>query len=405
MTSADTKTRAPTGDASSIYAARALRDFGDGFTAVLLPVWLTSLGLDAFQIGVAATLALAGSAAVTLGIGMLGARFDHRLMLMCAAGVMIATGLMFANASAYPVILLVSFVGTINPSAGSASIFAPLEQSVLAGAIDSSRRTSAFARYSLIGALAAATGALASGSPDLLAKAGLDRMDALRAMFALYAALGLAAALIYARLPAAPRGVERPKSALGPSRAIVYKLAALFSVDSFAGGFAVQSLIALWLFEKFDLSLATAGLFFFWSGVATAFSFPVAAWLSARIGLVNTMVWTHIPASLCLIAAAVTPDLYVTMALLLLRAALSQMDVPARTSYVMAVVTPPERAAAASFTAVPRSLASAISPSIAGALFVAGHAAWPLVLCGALKIAYDLALLWTFRNVKPPEEL
>jgi MFS family permease len=181
-------------------------------------------------------------------------------------------------------------------------------------------------------------------------------------------------------------------------------MAALFSIDAFAGGFAVQSLIALWLFSRFGLSLYSAGLFFFWSGILAAFSFPVAAWLSRRIGLVNTMVFTHIPSSLCLILAAVAPSLELALALLLVRSALSQMDVPARSSYVMAVVTPPERPAAASITSVPRSLAAAASPALAGALFAAGLEAWPLVICGVLKILYDLALLYAFRHLKPPEE-
>ena len=224
-------------------------------------------------------------------------------------------------------------------------------------------------------------------------------------MFIAYAVLGLAGGFMYARIPAeAPRAAEKPVAALGPSRAIVYKMAALFSIDAFAGGFAVQSLLALWLFNKFGLSLSAAGLFFFWSGVLAAFSFPVAAWLSARIGLVNTMVFTHIPSSLCLILAAVAPSLEVALALCSCRAALSQMDVPTRSSYVMAVVTPPERPAAASVTSVPRSLAAAASPALAGALFAAGFEAWPLVICGVLKILYDLALLWAFRHIKPPEE-
>ncbi len=191
---------------------------------------------------------------------------------------------------------------------------------------------------------------------------------------------------------------------LGPSRWTVYKLAALFSLDSFAGGLLVQSLLALWLFERFELSLATASLFFFWSGVFTAFSYPVAAWLSKRIGLINTMVFTHIPASLFLILAAFSTNLYVALTLLLIRAALSQMDVPARSSYVMAVVTPAERTAAASVTAVPRSLASSLGPSVAGYLLATPFLSLPLIMCGVLKIVYDLALLYSFRHVKPPEE-
>ncbi len=388
-----------------VSSARALRDFGDGFVAVLLPVYLTMIGLGAFEVGLVATLALLGSALMTLGIGQLGVKTDHRRLLIAASGLMIATGLAFANAEAYAVILLVAFMGTINPSAGSVSIFAPLEQAVLSRSVADAERTRMFARYSLIGALAAATGAIVSGIPDLLNEQGISRLGAVKTMFVLYAVLGLAAGFLYARVPSfVPQTERKPLAALGPSRSIVYKMAALFSIDSFAGGFAVQSLIALWLFNKFGLSLAAAGLFFFGTGVLSAFSFPVAAWLSRRIGLVNTMVFTHLPSSVCLILAAIVPSLELALTLLLIRAALSQMDVPTRTSYVMAVVTPPERPAAASVTSVPRSLAASMSPAIAGALFAAGHEAWPLIICGVLKIFYDLTLLWAFRHIKPPEE-
>jgi MFS family permease len=185
----------------------------------------------------------------------------------------------------------------------------------------------------------------------------------------------------------------------------VYKLAGLFSLDSFAGGFVVQSLLALWLFERFELSLSAASVFFFWSSVLTAFSYPVAAWLAQRIGLINTMVFTHIPSSIFLMLAAFSSDLIVALGLLLVRSALAQMDVPARSSYVMAVVTPAERAAAASVTAVPRSLASSLSPAMAGALLASPFSGLPLVLCAILKIAYDLGLLYSFRHVRPPEEI
>jgi predicted MFS family arabinose efflux permease len=318
---------------------------------------------------------------------------------------MTATGIAFASSSAVPVILLIALVGTINPSSGSVSIFVPLEHALLSRAVADAERTQMFARYSLIGALAAAVGAFAAATPDALAALGWSRLTALRAMFVAYALLGLAGGIVYARVPARePPAEAKPGAPLGPSRPIVYRMAALFSIDAFAGGFAVQSLIALWLFTRFGLSLATAGLFFFWSGVLAAFSFPVAAWLARRIGLVNTMVYTHIPSSVCLILAAVAPTLELALALLLARSALSQMDVPTRSSYVMAVVTPPERPAAASVTSVPRSLAAAASPALAGALIEAGLLAWPLVLCGLLKILYDLALLWAFRHVRPPEE-
>ena len=389
----------------SIYAARALRDFGDGFVAVLLPVHLLSLGLGAFEVGVVATDSLLGSALMTLGIGALGARVDRRRLLMAASALMAATGVGFMLSSGYAVVLLVAFMGTINPSAGSVSVFVPLEHTVLSHVTADRDRTAMFARYSLIGAMAAAIGALAAGSPDVLARLGIGQPTAIKLMFALYVALGIAGGVAYARIPPSVARPDREsRSPLGPSRAVVYKLAALFSIDSFAGGFAVQSLVALWLFGKFGMSLAAAGLFFFWTGMLAAFSFPVAAWLAKRIGLVNTMVFTHIPSSLCLIAAVLAPQVEVALGLLLLRAALSQMDVPTRSSYVMAVVTPAERTAAASFTAVPRSLAAAAGPAIGGAIFAAGYRTVPFILCAVLKIAYDLALLWAFRHIKPPEE-
>jgi len=389
----------------NITAARALRDFGDGFVAVLLPVYLTVLGLDAFQIGLVSTVALLGSALTTLAIGWHGARFDQRLLLIAAAGLMVLTGLAFAAADTAWTILLIAAVGTVNPSAGSVSIFVPIEHAALTRSVADGARTRMFARYGLVGALAAAVGAVAAATPDVLGRTGIGQLVALKAMFLAYAALGVAGGVLYWRLAAqAPAAEARPAGGLGPSRGIVVRLAALFSIDSFAGGFAVQSLVALWLFQRFDMSLAGAGLFFFWSGVLSAFSFPVAAWLSERIGLVNTMVWTHIPSSICLVLAALSPVLEVALGLLLLRSALSQMDVPARSSYVMAVVTPAERAAAASVTAVPRSLAAALSPALAGALYAAGFDALPFIICGVLKIVYDVALLWMFRNVVPPEE-
>ena len=199
-------------------------------------------------------------------------------------------------------------------------------------------RTKMFSRYSLVGALSGAFGGLAAATPDLLGLIGMGQLAAMKAMFVLYALLGVGGGLISC-IPARPPAKTRQETrALGPSRHIVYKLAALFSLDAFAGGFVVQSLLALWLFERFELPLSTAGVFFFWSGVLSAFSLPVAAWLSRHIGLVNTMVFTHIPSSLCLILAAISPTLSVALVLLLIRAALSQMDVPTRSSYVMAVV-------------------------------------------------------------------
>jgi MFS family permease len=387
-----------------INMARAARAFGDGFAAIILPVYLSAIGFGPVEIGMVATTALLGSALLTLAIGALTRGRELRTLLLAGALLMAATGLALPAFEHIAVIAVVAFVGTVNPSGGDVGMLVPLEHASLAQGVAHEQRTRTFARYSLIGAMATAAGALASALPDLLVARGMSPVGALKAMFFGYAGLGLAAALLYAQIP---RKAAEPAAALpplGPSRTIVFKLAALFSIDAFAGGFVVQSLLALWLFARFELSLAQAGVFFFWSSTLAALSYPVAAWLANRIGLVNTMVFTHIPSSVCLIAAAFAPDLVSALALLSVRAALSQMDVPTRTSYVMAVVTPPEQPAAASVTAVPRSLAAAVSPALAGALLAGPFPGLPLVICGVLKIGYDLALLWSFRHIRPPEE-
>ncbi|MEW5709472.1 MAG: MFS transporter [Pseudomonadota bacterium] len=389
-------------EARLLLIGRGMRALCDGYVAVLLPAYLLALGFGTWEVGLLSTATLLGSALATLAVGAWGHRFHHRSLLLGAALLMTATGLAFAGLSAFWPLLLVAFVGTLNPSSGDVSVFLPLEHARLAEAAQGHARTALFARYSLTGALAAALGALAAAVPDSLAGLGIDRLATLRIMFVVYGAVGFAIWRLYARLPRPPiQGEPRPAAPLGPSRPIVIKLAALFSVDAFAGGLVVHSLLALWLFQRFELSLTAAGAFFFWAGLLTALSQLAAPWVARRIGLLNTMVFTHIPASLALITASFASRLEVALGLLLLRAALSQMDVPVRSAYVMAVVTPPERAAAASYTAVPRSLAAALSPSLGGALFAAGWLAAPLVACGVLKIFYDLALLKAFRRVKP----
>ena len=382
--------------ARTLIAGRAMRGFVDGSVAVLLPAYLLALGHSSLAVGVIGTVTLLGSALATLAVGAWGHHAAPRTLLLAAALLMAATGVGFAGFSAFAPLLVVAFVGTLNPGAGDVSVFLPLEHARLAGlAHNSAERTTLFARYSLAGSLSAAFGALAVGVPAWLApRLGWAMVDALRAMFVFYAAIGVVIWLLYRRLPTAAAGaaLAAAPSELGPSRRIVVKLAALFAIDSFAGGLVLNSLVSLWLMQRFGLTLASAGAFFFWSGLLSAASQLVAPWLARRIGLLNTMVFTHIPANLCLIAAALAPSLPLALALLLLRALLSQMDVPTRTAYVMSVVTPPERAAAASFTTVPRSLAAAASPALAGALFSAGWLAAPLLLCGVLKIGYDLTL-------------
>ena len=388
-----------------ILTAKALRGFGDGFTALLLPLYLTGLGLTLFQVGLVTTAALLGSAALTLAVGLAGHRIGARTLLLASCGLMLATGVAFSQAQAFWPLLIVAFVGTLNPSNGDVSVFVPLEQALLADAGAAEARTQRFAFYNVAGAGAGALGSLSVGLADPLGAAlGISRLAVIQGAFVLYGVIGIAAFLVLRLLPAKPPTDATPARSLGPSRGTVYRLAALFSLDSFGGGFLVVSLLALWLFHRFDLSLAAAGAFFFWTALLGAASQFVAVWLARRIGLINTMVFTHIPANLCMMGLAFAPNLAVAMGLLTVRALLSNMDVPARTSYVMAVVTPAERAAAAGVTNVPRSLAAALSPALAGWLYGASVFAWPLLIGGGLKVIYDLLLLVQFRRVKPPEE-
>jgi len=403
-----------------LLASRSLRGFADGYVAVLLPAYLRALGMGVVDVGVLSTLTLAGSAVATLAVGALGHRFRASALMLAAALTMVATGLGFAGLHDFWPLAVVAFVGTLNPSSGDVSVFLPLEHARLAGAAaDSAARTTLFARYALAGGLSAAIGALASAAPTWWSARGGVALDAMRAMFLLYAAIGAIVALLYrafiaherralaqhaddgdSRAHARDRARAMPEAPqpLGPSRPVVVRLAALFCIDSFAGGLLVNSIMTLWLLQRFGLSLAAAGQFFFASGLMMTASQLLAPALARRVGLVNTMVFTHIPASLFLIAASMAPTLPVALACLLLRGMLSSMDVPARNAFVMAVVTPPERAAAASFTAVPRSLASALGPTIGAWLLASGVLAAPLIACGTLKIVYDLALLRMFRK-------
>ncbi|AJX20162.1 ABC transporter permease [Burkholderia pseudomallei] len=388
--------------AALVLASRGMRGFCDGFIAVLLPAYLLALGFSQLDVGLVSTVTLLGSALATIAVGMLAGRVAHRRMLMLAAALMAATGIGFASLSTLWALIAVAFVGTLNPSAGDVSLFLPLEQSRLAEAAAGDARTALFARYSLIGALSAAAGSLAAGLPLwLAAHTSIPLPGAMRGMFVVYAGAGVADWLLYRHLPLPEAHAPAAPPPLGPSRRIVTRLAMLFSVDAFAGGLVVNSLLSLWLMQRFGLSVAAAGRFFFCAGLLSAGSQLAATPLSRRIGLLNTMVFTHIPSSVCLIGAAFAPSLPLTLALLLLRSALSQMDVPTRTAFVMAVVTPAERPAAAGLTSVPRSLAAAIAPALAGGLLGLGWLGAPLVACGALKIGYDLTLLASFRHVEP----
>ena len=358
-----------TADSNRLVATRALRGLADGAVSVLLPSYLSALGLGATQIGIIVFGTLFGSALVTLWAGLAGQRIGRRRLLLGACGLMMATGLGFIYARSFWSLFAVALVGTLNPSSGDVSVFLPLEQAALAETVVTRDLTGIFAIYNVAGALAGALGALASGLPSHLAsRFGWNLIVAQRSGFVAYAAIALITAIVYRSLS---EGVEVDASSvhiapLAKSRGIVVRLATLFSLDAFGGGFVIQSLLALWFFRRFNMSVQAAGVFFFVAGLLGSLSQFVSVALAARIGRIRTMVYTHVPSNAFLILAAMMPSAKLTIVLLLLRSSLSQMDVPARQSYVMAVVPPEERAAAAGVTNVPRSLAAALAPVPAG---------------------------------------
>jgi len=390
-----------------LTTTRGIRGFVDGAVSVVLSAYLTLVGYSGREIGVIVAAMMLGSAALTLLTGVYGHRLARRSILLAGAWLMVLTGVTYATTSMFVALLVMGVIGTMNPSSGDVSVFLPMEQSLLPATAADDRRTAMFARYAFVGSIAGALGSLAAGLPDwIVAHSSVDRTSALRGVFAVYAAAGVAAFIIYRSLsPGIEPAAQHTPQRLGASRAIVYRLAAVFSLDAFGGGFIVQSLLALWLYRRFDLSVAVAGTLLFWTGVCSAFSAFVSARLAARIGLVRTMVFTHLPAQLFLILAALMPNLTLAVVFLIARSLLSAMDVPARNSYVMAVVSPPERAAAASITNVPRSLAAALPPIAAGWMLDHSTFGWPLIIAGTLKAIYDLLLLAMFRNIRPPEEM
>jgi MFS family permease len=391
-------------DVRRVLWARSLRAFADGYVAILLPLHLSRLGYDAFGVGVISTATLLGSALLTLAMGMVAYRLPRRRGLLAAALLMSVTGLGFAGLEGFWPLLLIAFVGTLNPSGGDVSVFLPLEHTVIAQIVRDDERTAMFARYSFVGAIFGALGALSVGAVDWLSPF-LAPTTTMRLLFGLYGVIGLLTFLLYSRLsPAAEVGTDSPPAPLGASRGIVYRLAALFSIDAFGGGLVIDALLSLWLAERFGISVSTIGVIFFVTSLCSAVSYFVAVPLARRFGLVNTMVFTHLPSNLFLILTAFAPSIGTAFALLILRGLLSQMDVPTRSSYVMAVVQPEERPAAASVTAVPRSLASAAAPLLSGWLLTLSPFGWPLVLAGLIKAGYDLVLLHQFSGLKPPEE-
>jgi len=391
-------------DALRLTATRAARGFADGVASILLASYLTRLGFGPLQIGAIVTATLLGSAALTLAMGLLSNRFRRRAVLLGASALMLATGIGFYEATSFWPLLVIGFVGTLNPSAGDVTLFLPTEQAVLAEVVAPPDRTLMFAWYNLAGALAGAAGALAAGLPDSLSRA-IDPAQAERAGFLVYGLFGALSALAYRKLsPAVELAPQEKTAPLRKSRGIVLQLSALFSIDAFGGGFVVQSLLALWLFRRFSMPVATAGAIFFVTGLFGAASQLISSRIAARIGHVRTMVFTHLPSNLFLLLAGIMPTAPLAVFFLLLRALLSQMDVPARQAYVMAMVPREERAAASSVTNVPRSLASAIAPLLAGALLDRSDFGWPLLCAGGIKAAYDLLLFAQFSRRMPGEE-
>ncbi len=391
-------------DARVILAARALRGLGDGFVSVLLPVRLAQLGFGESAVGAIASATLFGSAVVTLAAGLLAGRVGVKRTLLAASMVMLASGLGFATFTEFWFLFAIAFIGTLNPTAGDVSVFLPVEQAALPDTAPATARTALFARYRMLGSLASAVGALFAGLPYWLeGPTGLSITTLVALMFVLYAGLGLIVLVRYRRLS---EYYAKPKATvpLRESKRIVYKLTALFSLDSFASGFVVQSLLALWLSQRFGFSVATTGVIFFWLGLLTAFSQLLAAPLAKRYGLVNVMVFTHLPANLFLVLAPFMPTATLALIMLALRSLFSSMDAPARASYVMAVVPEAERPAASSITNAPRGLATSLSPALAGWLLSLSTFGIPLVIGGSLKAIYDLLLWRGFRSLKPPEE-
>jgi MFS family permease len=401
-------------DGRTLFALRTLRMFGYGFLAVVLVLYLDAAGLDPIAIGAVLTLTLVGDTVISLWLTTHADRIGRRLVLVVGSLLVVVAGAVFAATDWLPLLIVAGVVGVISPTGNEVGPFLAVEQAALTEVVPGRRRTATFAWYNLVGYVATATGALGAGLlGQMLLSAGFVAVDAYRAVVIGYAIIGLLMAGLASRLGssievAAPSraetGVAR-RLGLGQSRGTVLRLSALFSIDAFAGGFIPQSLMAYWFSLQFGVSPAALGAIFFAANLLAAVSSLSAARIAARIGLIETMVFTHLPSNVLLILVPLMPTLPLAVAMLLLRFSLSQMDVPTRQSYVMAVVQPDERSAAAGVTGIARTVGASISPSISSVLVAsAPTAAIPFYLAGGLKILYDLLVYRDFRSVRPPDE-
>src|SRR6266536_2954232 len=403
-------------DTRLILVMRGLRSLAYGLLAVLLGVALAGEGFTPVAIGALITVSLVGDMVGTYVIGLFADTWGRRRTLVLLSLLMAATGIIFGLVTSYPVLLVVAFFGTLGTSASETAPFLPIDQTMIAQVTTPEQRTSVFARYNLVASSSAAAGALAAGLPGLLMRTGLPLASGVRLMFGVYAVFALIVAGLSLRLssdveapPHHPIQAQSRRSRLVPplhrSRGIVLRLTALFSVDALAGGLVVQSLMALYFLERFGVPLTTLSILFFGANLLSALSFLAAVPLARRFGLLNTMVFTHLPSNVLLILVAFAPTFPIAASLLLLRQALSQMDVPTRQAYTMALIAPEERTAAASVTSLARSVGSSTSPFISGLLLqgpllVLGL---PCILAGTLKAAYDLTLWTVFRHVHVQE--
>jgi MFS family permease len=396
-----------TGDGKKLLVARVLRSFAYGYLAVILALYLDELGLDGLRIGIVLTAAVGGSAVMTIMWSRLADRYGRRRTLATMAALMAAGGLLFAIGGSFWLLLLGAFTGTISATTSEVGILQTVDQAVLPQTAPDSRRTWLFSIYNTAANFAAALGSLFSATVGVLAGLGLSGPDAYRPLFLLYAVIGLANLAIFTTLSDRVElaKVEGPVLDVPRSRGIITRLAVLFGVDAFAGGLVVQSLVAYWFVLRWGLSAEALAGIFFWVGVLSGLSLLAASWLARRIGLLNTMVFTHIPSSVLLMLVPLAPTAGLAVALFLLRMSISQMDVPTRQSYTMAVIDPSERVAAAGILNVARTTTSALSPVLAGAAFGAGALGAPFLIAGVIKIAYDVAIYRTFRGVRPPEEV